>query len=144
MYAYYQMVTGLHQDDIDGIRAIYATADGGLPEFLFDDFNNAHVDVVPLGDFFGSNWAINVVVDLSGVPPDPGIGFSVYNPTHGDFSIHNTQGSGWLSFSWQGVWAGNGSDFVLSTSALYMDIHPLWTSPPTRLPDGSDDDPASQ
>ncbi|MCK4963217.1 MAG: matrixin family metalloprotease, partial [Anaerolineales bacterium] len=25
MYAYYQMVTGLHQDDIDGIRSLYAS-----------------------------------------------------------------------------------------------------------------------
>jgi hypothetical protein len=119
-------------------------ANAGPAQYYFDTFNNVMAEVTQLGMFGPSEWAILVKVDLSGSPPDVGIGFSLYHPQYGDLHLHICKDPGWLSHSYEGVWAGSGSDFVLSTSALYRQVHPLTTMPPTATALSSSADPAAQ
>lgn len=105
----------------------------GMPQLLYDDFNNAYIVANHLGMFLDNEWAVLGKVDLDGIPPDVGWGFAFFHPTNHDLCLHINRDNAWLSHSWEGVWGGNGTDFVLSTSALYHAIHPLWTSPPAGL-----------
>ena len=114
-------------------------ANAGPSQYYFDEYNNVNVEVSQLGMFFGSQWAILVKVDLSGVPPEPTFGFSFYDTTTNELCLHLLGEGSWVSHSWEGTWAGSGSDFVLSTSYLFMEIHPLWTTPPALTSDSSAD-----
>jgi len=125
------------------VLAFAGNANAGPAQYYFDVWNNAIVEVSQLGDFFGNQWAIVGKFDLSGTPPDIALGFSFYNTTNGDLCIHLVRNTAWLSHTYEGVWAGSGSDFVFSTSALYHDIHPVYTSPPSITSDSSAD-PAEQ
>ena len=118
-------------------------ANAGPAQYYFDTFNNVMAEVTQLGTFGPSQWAILVKVDLSGTPSDVGIGFSLYHPQYGDLHLHICKDPGWLSHSYEGVWAGSGSEFVLSTSALYHQVHPLTTTPTATASDSSAD-PAEQ
>jgi hypothetical protein len=118
-------------------------ANAGPSEYYFDEFNNVNIEVVQLGAFNGNEWAVVAKVDLSGVPPEIGLGFSFYSRQYSDLCLHIVRDAGWLSHSWEGVWVGSGTEFVLSTSQLYMAIHPLWTTPPA-VAITNDADPTSQ
>ena len=52
MYQYYKMVTGLHQDDIDGIQSIYASNDG----FMIYNEGDASLTVTSISEEKGSSW----------------------------------------------------------------------------------------
>jgi len=110
-----------------------------MPEVLFDAFNNIYVVAADLGMFGADQWAILVKADLAGSPPDIGLGFSFYHPDHHDLALHIVRDDAWLSHSWEGVWAGSGSDFVLTTSSLYMSTQALWTTPLSDAKVANDD-----
>jgi len=105
-------------------------AKAGPSEFYFDQWNDAYVEVVDMGVFGAAQWAILAKVDLDN-PVNIGLGFSFYHTGYGDLALHIMRDEAWYSHTWEGVWGGSGSDFVLSVSWGYMDIHQLWTTPPS-------------
>ena len=123
------------------VLAFVGNANAGPSEYYFDVWNNVIVEVSQLGTFFGNQWAIVVKLDLSGSPPDFAYGFSFYERTYGDLSIHLVRNAAWYSHTYEGVWAGSGSDFIMTTSQLYSSIDPLTTttSPPALTSDSSAD-----
>ena len=125
------------------VLAFIGNANAGPEPYYFDVWNNVIVEVAPLGVIFENEWAIVAKADLSGSPPDLALGFSFYHTTNGDLCIHLVRNNAWLSHTYEGVWAGSGSDFVFTTSQLYSEVVPLTTSPPAITPDSSAD-PAEQ
>jgi len=120
------------------------SANAGPVKYYFDTFDNVYVEVTQLGMFNGNQWAVLAKVDLKGSPPDIGLGFSFYHQTYGDLSLHIVRDAAWYSHSWEGVWAGSGSEFVLAVSGnLYHQVHPLTTTPPAITSDSSAD-PSAQ
>ena len=115
------------------------SAKAGPSQYYFDIYNNAYIEVSQLGTFGEVQWAIVGMIDLSGSPPDIGLGFSFYHPTHHDLMLSITRNAGWFSHSRVGVWAGSGSDFAHAVSSLFIDVSPLTTRPPAITSDSSAD-----
>ena len=108
------------------------SAKAGPSQYYFDSWGSAYIEVADLGEFATAQWQVLALIKLSELP-DPknvGLGFSFYHPKHGDLCLHIVRDETYWSHSWEGVWEGSGSKFVLSTSGGYMDYHQLWTTPP--------------
>jgi len=116
-------------------------ANAGPSQYYFDDYDCAYVEVAPLGTFLETTWTILVKVPLYG--GDVSLGMSFWHRTSGALCIHVDHYGMWYSHSYEGVWAGSGSDFIFTTSQLYSSVNPLTTSPPSITSDSSAD-PAAQ
>lgn len=117
-------------------------ANAGPSPYYFDVYNNAYVEVASLGSIFGSEWQVLAMVDLSGSPPDVGLGFSLYNRGRQELGLHICATGAWLSNSREGTWLGSGSEFAHAVSSGHHSISPLYTAPMSAVSSG--DDPSEQ
>jgi len=125
------------------VLAFIGNATAGPSQFYFDIYNNAYVEVSQLGNFAGNQWALIGLVDLSGSPPEIGLGVSFYNPTYGDLCLSIARDAGWFAHSRVGVWYGSGSDFAHAVSSLFTGVSPLTTTL-TAITSDSSADPSEQ